>query len=201
MSMTPNQNYTANIVYVPVKNPVRLLAFTSLLLASLALGCTRELVSESLESFGNPVECSDTDSTPPSAELVFPHPITGKTIRLKAGDPNMTIPINPTDRFFVTALAEDPEGVKKITIFSPSRPECESVDRIGCKVFTTMLPNTLQVNTAMTRLWLPQLVEVTAGCPQQCKLVSWRKSVYAKSTNCIGTEITTPMVIFTVHYP
>jgi hypothetical protein len=188
------------------KTSVRLIASISLLFVLTMGGCgtketEQELVTQVLSTFGDPVECTESDSTPPSTELVFSHPVTGKTIRLKSGDTDMTIPIKPTDRFFVMAVAEDPEGVKEIKIYPPSGLECEPVDETGCKVLSSTVPKTLRVGGALTRLWLQVQIEVTGECPPPCKLVSWRKSVWATAVNCSGLETTTPLAVFTVQYP
>jgi hypothetical protein len=116
----------------------------------------------------------------------------------------MTISIKPTDRFFIMAVAEDLEGVKEIKTYSASAPQCESLNEIGCLVSSLSVPNTFKVGggSAVTRLWLPVQMEVIgAKCPPKCKLVSWRRGVFAIAVNCSGLKNSTPTASFTMKYP
>lgn len=184
-----------------------LLSLTPLLLLLILIGgcqgCrsqSEKLTTEFFATFGDAVECPTSDVTPPAVKLVFEHPASGQQVTLGSGHADLTIPIRTTDRFFVVAVAEDPEGVSKLSIFGPSAPTCKSVDGIGCQVGPGLtVPSSLTPTGALTRLWLPYQVAVNgASCPAGCEFASWRQSISATAVNCSGLEGSSPTLILTV---
>jgi hypothetical protein len=176
----------------------------------LAQGCTPEMAQDVLEgflgTFGDLVEVDPPDSTPPVVSLVFFDPTSGNKIVLKPGDSSKTISIKKSHRFFVVAVAEDLQGVKRLTVYPSSSVECEPVGGIGCKVlplFTThsMSSDAGPGETALTRFWLPRLVDGGMGaCPPPCELKSVRISTFAEGENFSGLKATSPTVTFTVQH-
>jgi hypothetical protein len=169
-------------------------------------GCSPELLEEFLGTFGDTVVVDPPDSTPPIVSLIFFDPTSGKKVILKSGDPSKTIAIKKHDSFFVVAVAEDPQGVKKLTVYPSSSVDCESVGSIGCKVpplFTTssISSNAGPGETATTKLWLPRLVDGRVGaCPAPCKLKGVAISTFAEAENFSGRIGASPTVTFTVKY-
>jgi len=43
-------------------------------------------------------------------------------------------PVKPTDRLFIVAIVQNPEGVKQVKIHWQSAPQCKPLGDIGCKV-------------------------------------------------------------------
>lgn len=72
----------------------------------------QDIIDEIASTFGEPVEVSETDTSPPAISLEFNHPTSGQRVLLRPGDQPMIIIINPQNRFFV--VADDPEGVKDV---------------------------------------------------------------------------------------
>ena len=152
--------------------------FAVLAVLLLGAGCSKG-VSDSilegfLDSFGDVVTYPDSDTTPPSVFLVFDHPGTGKQVTLKPGDPDMTVHIKPSDRFFVVAVAEDPDGVKDIKIWGGYVKECEAGDiamRSGpAGLFSNFPDKAGPGDNVLTRRWLPKLINgKTATCPSRTR--------------------------------
>jgi len=178
--------------------------------AILIQGCTQETISDILDeffgSFGDVVVVDPPDSSPPEVKLVFQDPTTGKQIELNPGDPEMEISIKNTDRFYVIAVAEDPQGVKELTVYPVSAEICKSNEGIGCKVFP--LTQTQKISSsagpgdsATTKLWLPRLVDGDIGyCPPPCELQSVSIITYADAENFSGLRSSSSTVVFTVQH-
>ena len=103
--------------------------FKSFLLLSIFIipfACTPSIVDEFVQSFGEQVVVGTDDKTPPEVSLVFYHPATGNKIILKSGDQPMKISIKKSDYFYVVGVAEDPQGVKEISVFPSTSIDCKS---------------------------------------------------------------------------
>ena len=168
---------------------------------------SEEILDEFLGTFGDLVEVDITDATPPAVSLVFIDPASGNKVVLKPGEPSKTMSIKKHDRFFVMAVAEDPQGVKKLTIYPSSNVECEPLmENVKCKVMnlsstSDIVSNAQQGENTATKLWLPRLVDGRMGsCPRSCKLKSAQISTYAHAENFSGLTSTSPSITFTVQY-
>ena len=65
-------------------------------------------------------------------------------------------PVKPTDRLFIVAIVQNPEGVKQVKIHWQSAPQCKPLGDIGCKVGPGLtVPSTLQLGGAIwhARTW------------------------------------------------
>jgi hypothetical protein len=176
-------------------------------LAVLSPGCTggvdTGLLDSFLGTFGEPVTVPQADRSPPQASLIFNHPRTGKRTVVKPGDAPLSVSLKTTDRFFVIAAADDPQGVKDIRVIGSMEKRCTS-ERVGMKqsgsLFLSFPDNGGPGDTALTRRWLPFLIDgaQAQSCPSGYTLFSYVVSIHGVGENFHGGTSTTPTVTFSV---
>ncbi len=168
-------------------------------LLALAAACTPETEKQFWkaldESFGPKVKVSvePPDLTPPVVSLEFVDPATQKKIVLKSGDPAMTVPIKKGDWLIVVVAAQDPQGVKAVTLYPSSHLDCEPVGDIGCAKFPSYAPYRIAIDakqgdTVGTRLWFPWVVTASANACTPCGTRAVRIALWAEGENFSGVK-------------
>ncbi len=104
--------------------------FIALILLVPICGCNKSFVEDFAASFGESVIVADRDDTPPTVTLSIPD-IGGEARDLVQGGADYRIDIQLSDRFFIVASAEDPEGVKEVAVVGVVEIHCTNDDGIG----------------------------------------------------------------------
>lgn len=172
---------------------------------AVAAGCTpgiaTGLVEDFANTFGDSVTIPDSDQTPPSVRLVFDRPGSG-TVELVPGDAPVTVTLEAGERFFVVGSAEDPEGVKQVSLVGEAQVNCTS-DGIGS--ITHFLLNAASIDDGgpgdigLTRRWVPFLLSVDewSRCfGEGFEQVSTTITLQAVGRNFSDLTTTTPPVTF-----
>jgi len=171
--------------------------------------CTPEEVEEFLIAlFGNPVVVDPPDDSAPVVSLIFFDPATGQKVTLKTGDPPTERTIQKSDHFFVLAVAEDPQGVRNVTVFPTGSIDCKPKGDIGCLLHLSFQPYSFTSSagvgdTATTKLWLVREIDggvSSDACPSHCTLKSVRIGLYARGENFSGLASASPQLTFVVNY-
>jgi hypothetical protein len=172
-----------------------------LVVAAAALGGCASAIDGFAQSFGQPVVVSGNDKSPPDTTLQIPDYGFGARV-LHVGDAAVTMPIRPTDRFFIVAAAEDPEGVKGVRIEGEAQLQCTNGHGIGeLRIFGPILVSDVDGagvgGSALTRRWFPMIIDprdypCTAGFTAESLTVT----LHAVGTNFAGQETSTPSVTF-----
>ena len=141
---------------------VLVFAFSILLLVGCSPEISDALIDGFLSSFGESVIVIENDKTSPSVELHIPDLGEGVIVLNENSSP-VTINLESTDPFFfLIGSAEDPQGVKEVTVRA-SAPELRCTNPNDGLGFI-LTPFGFQVNsvddaqvgqTALTRRWIP----------------------------------------------
>lgn len=167
-------------------------------------GCLKDFLLSVPQSLGQPVTVEPLDSTPPTVELRIPDLST----TVHSGDQPRTFHVNDIKSvglFFAMGFAQDPQGVKSISVLSEYTQDCtfngegytESGSNVSDGPGAAFSSQATIGQTATTTLWVPLLVDTSAiQCPSRAPDGTRTLTVWATATNFSNQKMETGVVNF-----
>lgn len=164
-------------------------------------GCApylEQFLAQFERSFGDSVIIPQSDNTPPDVSLHIPSG--NGEIVLHVGDGPRTIPIKPSDTFYVVAVAEDQQGVRSVSLYASQSISCTADRETGggaATGYSSYVGPGSPGKTGLTRLWMPY--QVSGGlvtCPPDSDANNSSYSIAASGENFSGKRASTPWVTF-----